>query len=269
MAALARAGLPGLLAAACVALGASWAGAAPPAGDVNTGQDFTQPVTRAELRVRYQRAVEEDDHNTAVTARVDDISDLGGGWRLALRADLPYQWTDTPTGENPDGELDRGLGDALVQALLVAPVGGKWAYVLGTQVILPTARKDAMGTGKYQLVPTLGAKYDLGQWSRGAWCGALVRHAFDVASKDDERAHVSQTYLQPFVNILLPRLWFLTFAPEVRYDWREKRWFAPFDLMVGKMVSDRLVVSLEYKSAVVDDLPLYKHEVEARVGLLF
>ncbi len=258
-----------VLLGAGLTLGAAFAGAQQTAGEVNTGQDFTKPLTRLDLRLKYQEIEGGEFHNTVATARADVPFTLGGGWQLSLRVDVPYGWSNVPSSDNPDAEARNGLTDTLVQGLLIAPAGGRWAYGFGAQVIFPTASEDSMGAGKYQLVPSLGVKYDLGKWSRGAWCAALVRQAFDVASKDDDRPYVNQTYVQPIVNLMLPRLWFLTFAPEARYDWRTERWFVPFDLLVGKMVTANLVVSLEYKNAIVDDLPLYSQEVEARIGFLF
>lgn len=247
-----------------LALG-SWARDA----EVATGQDFTTPLSRADLRLAYQRAADEEHGNTAVTARADGFLSLGGQWQLSLRADVPYMWSDEASADDPDDATQHGLADVLLQGLLIAPVGGKGAYGLGAQLILPTASKDRLGSGKYQLVPTVGARYDLAMWARGAWCAALVRHAFDVASNDNDRPHIRQTYVQPVLHLMLPRLWFLTFAPEARYDWRAERWFVPFDLTVGKMLTAKIVASLEYKTAIVDDLPLLSQEVEARIGFLF
>ena len=258
-----------VLLSAGLALGATSAGAQQKTGEVNTGQDFTKPLTRVDLRLKHQQIEDGESHNTVATARTDIPFALGGGWQFALRADLPYAWSDVPSGDNPDGDAESGLADTLVQGLFIAPAGARWTYGVGAQMIFPTASEDSMGTGKVQLLPTLGLKYDLGSWARGAWCAGLVRQAFDVASKDDDRPYVNQTVLQPIVNLMLPRLWFLTFAPEARYDWRTEKWFVPFDLMVGKMVTANLVVSLEYKNAIVDDLPLFSQEVEARIGFLF
>lgn len=257
--------LRGFVVAAGLALGASWAGAA----EIHTGEDFTKPLSRVDLRLKYRLAVGENHGSTVATARADVPMGFGGGWELVWRADVPYSWSDEPSADNPDAVTQHGLGDVLVQGLLIAPAGGKWAYGLGAQLIFPTAEKNQMGTGKLQLVPTVGVRYDLGGWARGAWCGALLRHAFDVASRDDDRPHVSQTSVQPVVHVMLPRLWFLTFAPETRYDWREERWFVPFDVTVGKMLSASVVAAVEYRSAVVDDLPQFSQEVEARIGFLF
>jgi len=237
--------------------------------EVNTGQDFTKPLTRFDIRYKYQD-LSGDYENSILTARVDKPFLLGSGWQLALRADLPYMWSDVPSKDNPPpGENQNGFSDFLVQALVITPTSGKWTAGFGTQVIFPTAEKAQMGTGKYQLLPTAGIKYDLGDWMKGAWAICLVRHAVDIASDDDDRPYVNQTYIQPILNIMLPKLWFLTFAPESRYDWRTENWHVPFDILVGKMITKQIVASVEYKTAIVDDLPLYDQEVEFRVGFFF
>ena len=43
----------------------------------------------------------------------------------------------------------------------------------------------------------------------------------------------------------------------------------PFDILVGKMITKQIVASVAYKTAIVDDLPLYDQEVEFRVGFFF
>ena len=236
---------------------------------VNTGQDFTKPLTRFDIRFKYQDL--SDDYETSIlTLRVDKPFLLGGGWQLALRADLPYMWSDVPSKDNPSpGKNQDGLADTLVQALVITPTSGKWTAGFGTQVVFPTADKAQMGSGKYLLLPTAGVKYDLADWMKGAWAVFLVRHAVDIASDDDDRPYVNQTYIQPILNMMLPKLWFLTFAPESRYDWRTENWHVPFDMLVGKMITKKIVASVEYKTAIVDDLPLYEQEVEFRVGFFF
>ncbi|HHT9127116.1 MAG TPA: hypothetical protein ACFYD6_15065 [Candidatus Brocadiia bacterium] len=237
---------------------------------VNTGQDFTKPLTQFDISLKYQN-LQEDFETTVITARVDKPFLLGNDWQLALRADLPYMWSDVPSADNPPpGENQEGFSDFLVQALFITPTKGKWTAGFGTQVIFPTAEKDSMGTGKYQLLPTLGVKYDLGEtgWMKGAWAATLLRYAVDIGG-DDDRPNINQTYIQPVLYITLPRLWFLTFAPEMIYDWRTENWHVPFDLLVGKMLTRKIVVTVEYKAAIVDDLPLYTQEVEFGIGFFF
>ncbi len=52
----------------------------------------------------------------------------------------------------------------------------------------------------------------------------LVRQDFDVTG-NKSRDSIQQTYLQPYLNIDLPKDWFLTFSPEMRYNWKSDSWF--------------------------------------------
>jgi hypothetical protein len=254
------------------ALAAERAGSASAGEEVNTGQDPTRPLTRMDVRFKYQ----ESDHRAVggdsaqvLTLRGDWMVPLRGGWVLGLRGDLPLSWDDTPSLDNPRGVRQFGLSDVLVQGLLITPTVGNWTAALGTQVIFPTATRDQMGTGKFQLVPSGAVKYDLGGWIPGAWTALLVRHAVDVGETQAGRPSVNQTIVQPFLNFDLPREWFLTFSPEMRYDWPSADWHIPFNVEVGTMVTRRIVMSIEYNGAIVKDLPLYKQAVEFKVGYFF
>ena len=96
-----------------------------------------------------------------------------------------------------------------------------------------------------------------------------MRHAADVGAVQANRPSVNQTIVQPFLNFDLPREWYLTFAPEMWCDWREANWFIPFDVEVGKMLTRHVVMSLQYDAGITKDLPLYKHQVEFRIGYFF
>ena len=57
----------------------------------------------------------------------------------------------------------------------------------------------------------------------------------------------------------------------MRVNWEDdNRWFVPFDITLGKMLNKSTVVSIEYKTPIVDEkYPVYDHEVEVRVGFFF
>jgi hypothetical protein len=243
-----------------------------PQEEVNTGQDPTRPVTRLDLRLKYveldHKAVGGDSAQV-LTLRSDLAVPLRGGWRLALRGEFPMSWDDTPSADNPGGARQFGLSDTLFQGALITPTAGNWTAAFGTQVIFPTATRAQMGTGKFQLVPSAVVKYDLGSRIPGVWTALLVRHAVDVGEVQANRPSVNQTIVQPYLNFDLPREWYLTFAPELRYDWRAATWFIPFDVEIGKMVTRHVVLSVQYDVGIVKDLPLYKQQVEFRIGYFF
>jgi hypothetical protein len=105
--------------------------------------------------------------------------------------------------------------------------------------------------------------------SKGSFLALLVRDQFDFAGPSN-RDHIHQLVVQPFVNVRLPEGWFVTVAPEMRMDWRnENHWFIPADLLVGKMLTKTIVVSVEGKYQLRDALHLYDWEVEFRIGVFF
>ena len=238
--------------------------------EVNTGQDFTKPLTRLDIRQKYQWLAS-DRHTATTTLRFDKPFVLDSKWVLATRFDLPLMATDVVSGDNPNGDDEFGMSDFLAQCIMIAPqAGGNWTWAYGVQTIWPTASQDEMGTGRFQLAPLVGVRVGLDSLSKGSFTALLLRNHIDVGGSGS-RADVNYLVVQPMLTINLPQFYFLTFAPEMRVNWEnDNRWFVPFDITVGKMLNKSTVVSIEYKIPVHDDnYPIYNAEVEARIGFFF
>jgi hypothetical protein len=146
----------------------------------------------------------------------------------------------------------------------------------GAQMIFPIASRDNMGAGKYRLVPTLGARYNLPEITPGSWAAFLILYDYDFAGESDRR-HISELQLGPLVNIALADGWFVNLYPssDIRYNFAAKRtgdserWFFPFNFMVGQMVTRSIVASLEMGVPIVNDSQVYDFKLEARVGFFF
>ena len=228
--------------------------------EINTGQDITKPLSRFDIRLKFQQTTGNYD-TSMTTLRLDVPFKFKSGWQLSTRFDLPLVRSDVPSRDNPNGDYEFGTGDFLTQFLFIAPPKGRWAYAFGTQVIFPTGSQDQMGTGKYQLVPSVAAVYYPKSWSKGSFAGLMIRDGFDIAGKDD-RKHIHELYVQPLVNINLPKRCFVTFAPEMKMNWEDhNKWFVPFDVTLGKMLNKSTVISLEFKQAVINDYDLYDWEI--------
>jgi hypothetical protein len=244
--------------------------------EVNTGQDPTRPVTRVDLRIKYQdlpdldlpQFDDSDIHAWTFTLRADKPFSLGNGWALSTRFDLPVIVNNIPSLDNTDGSTDFGLSDSLIQLLAITPPQGRWTFAGGTQVIFPTATEDQFGTGKWQLAPSFAVKYDLPELTPGSFTALLLRDKFSFAG-DEDRNDINQLVIQPLFNVNLPNFWFVTFAPEILYDWNTGDWFVPFDISLGKLLNPTTVVSLEMKVPLIDDLEQYNLEIEARLGFFF
>lgn len=217
-----------------------------PREEVNTGQDPTRPVTRLDARFKYveldHKAVGGDSAQI-LTLRADRAVPLRGDWALALRGDIPMVRDDTPSADNPGGARRfRTLGH---------PVSGAADHADGRQLdrrLRHAGHLSHCGPGpdgdwKVPACPVGRCQVRLRWLDPRFWTALLVRHAVGVGAVRANRTSINQTIVQPFENFDLPREWCLTFAPEMRYDWREARWFIPFDVEVGKMLTRHVVMS--------------------------
>lgn len=108
----------------------------------------------------------------------------------------------------------------------------------------------------------------MSSWSEGTFCGVILRQDWSFAGYANAPA-IRQSFIQPFFNLNLPAQWFINSSPEMIYNWESHRWFIPFDLMLGKMLTKSLVISLELESAIVNAYPQYQTQLEFRLGAFF
>lgn len=244
---------------------------AAPGGEVNTGQDPTRPLTRIDLRLKHIDLPGGFD-TQLLTLRADKPFMLGGGWQLSTRLDLPFMLTDVPSRDNPNGDHEYGMADSLFQGLLITPpldAGERWVMAFGTQVLFPTGSHDQMGTGKWQLAPTVAVRAGLPEVSPGSFFALIVRDQFSFAGAGDRR-DINDLVIQPIINFQLPDNWFITMAPEMRFNLEEGGdAFIPFDIQVGKMIRPGVVGSVQFDVPIVDDYEQYDWQVEFRIGFFF
>ena len=252
--------------------------AADPASEdeANSGEDITDPLNRFDLRWQIRTLPDAtaesgqflDDRRAETLTLRSDLLFFPKPNRLALRVDLPLMWSNKPSSENPRGLTEFGLSDLLLQALYVRTIDKRWAGAIGLRMIFPTATGEAFGTGKWQLVPTIAVRAELPEISTGSNVGLIVRQFVSVAG-ESSRSNINKLGLEPFLNIGLPKQWFLNSSPKMTYDLYSKEWFVPLDLMVGKKFGRRWVASLEYQYGLVGSSANYKYWLEARVGHFF
>ena len=90
-----------------------------------------------------------------------------------------------------------------------------------------------------------------------------------------------EEYQQPAVcadiEFSLPNHWFFTFYPsdDIRVNYGDPvtgqtgRLFLPFDFMVGRKLTQNLVLSLEVSVPIIKDYPVYDFKTEVRLNMLF
>lgn len=131
------------------------------------------------------------------------------------------------------GQDHSGLGDVVVRARHVRS-SGDWSTILGGEVVLPTAARDELGRGKYQLNPAGGLVCAFGA---NSFVYAGYKHFLSVGG-DADRADISD--MQP--RVLLARVWMsgqwaladLKYTRQLKGDRRET---TDFDVEFGSMLA--------------------------------
>jgi hypothetical protein len=207
--------------------------------------------------------------------RYDQAFDLPSGWILATRSDLPLLAKNPITDSNPNGDYLKGIGDADIQAVLIHDINERWAFGFGMRLIAPTG-DDVLGSGKWQLMPIVGARLALPEINSSTYFEPLLRYDVSVAG-DPTKKNISNVQFAPMFNVGLPDRWFVTFYPstDIRINFGDPitgqtgRWFIPFDVRVGKKISDNIALSLEVGVPIVKDYPVYNFKTQLRLNLTY
>jgi hypothetical protein len=154
--------------------------------------------------------------------------------RWLMRASLPFNRVPTGPGSSTSsvGDLDAFF------AYLFDTGNPARSFGLGPQIVLPTAGKDATGTGKYQL--GAAAVYFDASSARFQW-GGLVTYRTDVAG-DDDREDTSLLAVQPFYFLQLGNGNYLRGAPIWTFDLESDDYAVPVALGFGKVIPTERVV---------------------------
>jgi hypothetical protein len=100
----------------------------------------------------------------------------------------------------------------------------------------------------------------------------VVRYAISFVG-DPSRRNISEPQIAPTFNVGLPDHWFVAFYPsnDIRINFADPisgqtgRLFLPLDLLVGRKITDSLVVSLEAGVPIIKDYPVYNFKTELRM----
>jgi hypothetical protein len=108
---------------------------------------------------------------------------------------------------------------------------GDWIVGAGPVFLLPTATNDVLGADQWGIGPTGVALKQFGPWT----VGGLANHVWSFAG-DDDRSSVNATFLQPFINYILPTKTTLYLNSESTFDWNAEQWLAPINFGANQML---------------------------------
>ena len=181
------------------------------------------------FQLNHDRDIGPDDDGERTLLNVQPVIpfSLGEDWNLITRTIIPIISQDEVL---PGSSDQSGFGD-IVQSFFFSPVESEVIWGVGPAVVLPTASRTLLGTGKWSAGPTGVVLVQNGPWTYGA----LANHLWSVAG-DSDRSHVNATFIQPFAAYTTPTAWTLTLQTESTYDWRASQWSIPVHGIASKVV---------------------------------
>lgn len=156
---------------------------------------------------------------------------ISDDWNLITRVIVPVVYQDDVFG---DSGSQFGLGDTTPSLFFSPkkPTAGGLIWGVGPVFLLPTATDDLLGGEKWGIGPSVVL---LKQTPAGLTYGVLANHIWSVAG-DDDRADISNTFLQPFVAKALGQGRTLTFNTESSYNWENSQWTVPLNLSYSRVL---------------------------------
>jgi hypothetical protein len=100
---------------------------------------------------------------------------------------------------------------------LIRQINSRWAASFGARLYAPTG-DDVIGSGKWKIMPIVGARYDLPELSKGSYFGPLLQHDQSFAV-DPGKKSISNLQFAPSLNMGLPDSWFFTLYPSNDIRW--------------------------------------------------
>jgi len=249
----------------------------------NAGEDFFRPPTNLfQVMTQYRTAPGSGPDGTIINVttetlnfRYDHALDLAPMWILAFRSDLPVLAKNPFSSDNPDRNYLYGVGDADVQAAVIHDLSQRLAVGFGARLITPTGG-DTFGSGKWQIMPIVGARYALWEISASSYFEPILRYDVSFAG-DPTRKNISNLQMAPALNIGLPDQWFVTFFPsaDIRVNFGDPitgqtgRLFLPFDFRVGRKLDGGAALSFELGVPIIKDYPVYNIKTQVRFNQTF
>lgn len=213
--------------------------------NIPLAQELTNPVAdliSVPIQVNFDQNIGLNDEGEKLTTNIQPVIpfEVNSEWNLITRTIVPVVYQEKII---PGDESQSGLGDINLQLFLSPkkPTSSGLIWGAGALVLLPTATDTLIGSEKWGAGPAgVALKID-GPWTYGG----LANHVWSFAG-DDDRADISNTFVQPFAAYTWPSAWTVSVQSESSYNWNREEWSIPVNAAVSKLVFfGKLPVSLQ------------------------
>lgn len=184
------------------------------------------------FQVNFDQNIGPTDDGERVTVNIQPVVPftLNNDWNLISRTILPII---DQSDIFPGAGSQSGLGDT-VQSLFFSPkepTANGWVLGAGPVFLIPTGTDDLLSADKWGAGPTAVALRQTGPWTTGG----LFNHIWSFAG-DDDRASVSQSFVQPFMTYTTPSALSVTLTADSTYNWKTSDWTVPVGLFAAQVL---------------------------------
>jgi hypothetical protein len=159
--------------------------------------------------------------------------------------------------------------------VIIHNLSQRLAVGFGARLITPTGG-DTFGSGKWQVMPMVGARYALWEISPSSYLEPVLRYDASFAG-DPTRRNISNLQIAPTFNIGLPDQWYVSLfpSPDIRINFGDTitgqtgRLFLPFDFRVGRKLDGGAALSFELGVPIIKDYPVYNIKTQVRFNQTF
>jgi hypothetical protein len=184
-------------------------------------------------------------------------------WNLITRTIFPLI-NQPPLFPGADREF--GLGDIQFTAFMSPAKSEGVIWGAGPVFQFPSATDDVLGAEKWAAGPSVVVLKMEGPWVYGA----LANNIWSFAG-DDDRAHLNQMLIQPFINYNMDDGWYLTSSPIITANWKAdsgNKWTVPVGGGIGKIMRlGKLPVNFQVAGYYNVESPRYGADWQLRLQL--
>ncbi|HOB99661.1 MAG TPA: hypothetical protein PKM43_13080 [Verrucomicrobiota bacterium] len=200
--------------------------------------DGDNDVTLSTLTLKYDRAIK---------------------GKYGINLELPISYFDSRFGD------DFGVSDLNVRGR-VQFRGGRWIYITGLETVFPIATADTLGSGKYQLNPTVVAVH---AFSAQTFAAGIAKHLFSVAG-DKDRDEIVQGQYRLLAAHTFTSGWWCLVDPQLWVDYHnDGRVQFSCDGEIGKMVGKTTGVWIHGGSRIAGDWHKEDWSISAGIRFVF